>query len=78
MDAVVVDRRVVVEDVLGAVAVVHVEVHDAHPVDAELLLDVAGGDRHVVEVAKPHGAADFRVMPGRPHRAEGVVQPALP
>jgi hypothetical protein len=56
------DVLVVLENVLGAVAVMHVEVDDRHALDAMRLQRVARRDGDVVEDAKPH----------RP-RAAGVV-----
>ncbi len=64
---------VVAEDVLGAVAVVHVEVDDGHALDAVLLERVFRPDRNVVEQAEAHGARARRMMAGRAHRAKGVL-----
>ncbi len=46
---------VVEEDVLGAVAVVHVEVEDRDPADAVRFQRVRRSGRDVVEQAKAHG-----------------------
>src|SRR6185436_19750409 len=55
------DRIVVVEDVLRAVTVVVVEVDDEHAADAVDLLQIARGDRDVVEDAEAHAAVARRV-----------------
>ena len=60
--------RVVVEDVLGAVAVVDVPVDDRHPLTVGGQL--RGADRGVVEQAEPHRPVGEGVMPGRPGRRE--------
>ncbi len=67
-------RGVLFENVLGAVAVVDVGVNDAHPLDAVLHLQVAGGDGDIVEVAKPHGLVPLGMVAGRTDGAERVVQ----
>src|SRR5438094_1492094 len=67
------DALVVAEDVLGAVAMVHVEVDDRHALDAVMLERVLGPDSDVVEEAKPHRAGARRVMTRRAHRAKGAV-----
>jgi hypothetical protein len=67
-------RGVAGQDVLGAVAVVHVEVDDRHALAAVAFQRIARGERHVVEEAEAHGAAAAGVVAGRAHRAEGVLQ----
>jgi hypothetical protein len=57
------DVLVALEDVLGAVAVVDVEVDDHHALQAVRLDGVARRDRDVVEDAEPHGARAARVVP---------------
>ena len=66
-------RRVLVEDGLGAVAVVDVPVDDRDPVDPLPPLRVAGGDRDVVEDAEPHRLLGAGVMAGRADEREAVV-----
>ncbi len=61
---------VVLEDVLGAVAVMHVEVDDRHALQAVRLNRVPCGDRDVVEDAKSHRPRAAGVMPGGAHAAE--------
>ena len=65
-----------VEDGLRAVAVVDVEVHDHHPLEAARE-GVGGRHRHVVEEAEAHGPVGQGVMARRPHRAEGAVELAV-
>ena len=64
-------RGVVVEDVLGAVAVVGVVVDDQHPLAP--VGQRPGRDRDVVEQAEAHRPARRGVVPGRAHGAEGGV-----
>ncbi len=61
---------VVLEDVLGAVAVVHVEVDDRHALEAMHLDRMARGDRDVVEDAEAHRPRAASMVARRPHRAE--------
>src|SRR5690606_35527611 len=61
--------RVAPEDVLGAVAVVGVVVHDHHPFAP--VGQCGGGDGHVVHQAEPHGPVGGGVVTRRAHRAEG-------
>ena len=65
--------RVRPEDVLGAVAVMHVEIDDGRARDAVFALGVARGDGDVVEEAEAHRLADLGVVAGRAHRDEGVA-----
>ena len=62
---------VVVEDVLGAVAVVHVPVDDGHPLATRGELGRRHGD--AVEEAESHRPVGHRVMPGRPAGGERDV-----
>ncbi len=66
---------VVVEDVLGAVAVVHVPVDDGHPV--ALRRQLRRGDRDAVEETESHRPVGHGVMPGRPTGRERNVTLAL-
>ena len=61
---------IVVEDLLGAVAVVHVEVDDGHA-GKPARPRVGRGHGHVVEEAEPHRAVALGVMTGRTHQTEG-------
>ena len=74
MDGVVKYGRILFEDVLGSVAMMHIEVDNSNPIDAPLILKVAGGNGHVVEIAKPHGIGDLGMVSRRPDRTEGIVQ----
>ena len=58
------------DDVLGAVAVVHVEVDDRHPRQAARVERMARGDGHVVEEAEAHRLVARGMVPGRAHGAE--------
>ena len=62
--------RVGVEDVVGAVAVVHVPVDDHHPLAAAHVDRMARGDGDVVEQAEAHRAAGLGVVAGRAVGAE--------
>ena len=58
---------------LGAVAVVDVEIHDRDALGAVDRARVAGRDRGVVEEAEAHRRRHFGVMAGRAGRDEGVA-----
>src|SRR3546814_17561737 len=62
---------IVPEGRLGAVAVMHVEVHHGDAAQAVRLTCMQGTDRDVVEQAEPHGAVRLGMVAGRPHGAEG-------
>ena len=64
---------VVGEDVLGAVAVVHVEVDDRHALEAVRSSACIAADGDVVEDAEAHRARARRVMARRAHAAEGAL-----
>ena len=65
--------RIGPENILGAVAVMDVEIDHRGARDAVFALGVAGGDRGIVEEAEAHRLADFGMMAGRAHRDERVV-----
>ncbi len=65
------DRGIVVEDLLGAVAVVDVPVDDQDPVEPEPLDGVRRGDGDAAEQAEAHRLVGPGVVAGRPDRAEG-------
>ena len=58
------------EDVLGAVAVMHVEVDDRDALESVRLQRVRGADRDVVEEAEAHRAPPLGVVARRAHGAE--------
>ena len=60
------------EDVLAAVAVVHVPIDDGDAVYAVHRPGMAGGHRSVVEQAEAHGAGALGMVSRRPHGREGV------
>ena len=64
---------IVPEDVLDAIAVMDVEIHDRHALGAVRFLRVPSGDGGIVEEAEAHGRRDFGVMSGRPGRDERVA-----
>ena len=66
--------RVARQDVLGAIAVVHIKVHHRHAVQVVALQRVFGSHRHVVEKAKTHRLAAGGVVARGAHRAKGVFQ----
>ena len=67
------DGRIVPKNVLGAVAVMDVEIHDRDPLGAVRRLGVARGDGGVIEEAETHRGRDFGVMPGRAGRDKSVA-----
>ncbi len=73
MDTEVKHVRVVVENLLRAVAVMHIPVDDQHLRKFVLLLDVAGGDGHIVQQAEPHGPVARGVMAGRADGTKRIV-----
>ena len=66
---------VALENVLRAVAVVHIPVEDEYPFSARPL-GGPGGHSSVVEEAEAHGHAALRMVPGRPH--DGSSMGSLP
>jgi hypothetical protein len=69
--------RLVEEGFLGAVAVVDVEVDDGHPRQAARVERVLGRHGDIVEQTEAHRLDRPRVVAGRAHRAEGVVDLAV-
>ena len=65
-------RLVGPEDVLRAVAVMHVEIDDGRALEPVALLRVARRDRGVVEQAEAHRPRRLGVVAGRAHGDEGV------
>ena len=65
-------RRVVGEQRLGAVSVMHVEVDDGDPLEPERELRVPGGDGHVREDAEPHRLGSQGMVAGRAHECESA------
>ena len=64
---------VIIEDVLRAIAVVHVPVNDRHPLGAIGLLRVPCRDGRLVEQAEAHGGVFLGMVAGRPGCDKGVV-----
>jgi len=57
---------VIFEGVLGAIAMMHVPIHDQDPLQAIAFLGVTRGNGDVIEQAEPHGTLALSVMPRRP------------
>ncbi len=69
-------RRVGLEDILRAVAVMHVPVDDRNALQPVLLLRMTRGNRGIVEEAEAHGAHSLGMMPRRARGDEGIVMAA--
>ena len=67
------DPGLVGEQVLGAVAVMHVEVHDGDALDPVGFQGVGRADGDIAEETEAHRAAALGVVAGRPHRAERAL-----
>ena len=65
-------RLVGPENLLRAVAVMHVEIDDRNARDAVMVLRMARGNGGIVEQAEPHRPRRLGVMAGRPGRDKGV------
>ena len=65
---------VAAEGFLGAIPVMHIEVHDRHPLQPMRIERMTRGDRDIVEQAEAHRAVRSRVMAGRANRAERIVE----
>ena len=52
---------------------VDIPVHHDDPLEAKLLPQVLGSDRHAVEQAKAHSAVALGVMPWRPYQGKAIV-----
>lgn len=70
MGAGVEDIGVLLEEMLGPVAVMDVEVEDGDPGTTVVAAQVLAGHRGVIEVAETHGSIPLGVVPGLPHRGE--------
>ena len=66
-------RIIRVENILRAVAVVHVPIENRDSLDAVDGLRVPGRHGDMVEKAEAHGAIRRRMVSGRSHRAKGVI-----
>ena len=71
------DVRVVLEDVLHAVAVVDVPVEHHHAADAEAAAGGGDGDADVVEQAEAHRVVVLAVVAWRAHDRQRVAELAL-
>ena len=66
------DRSVIIKNVLGAVAVVIIPVHDQHAADAMLLLQIPGSNGDIIEDAESHTAIRCGVMARRAYGSESI------
>ena len=64
--------HVLLDDVLGAVAVMHVEIDDRHALQSPVLERMPRRNRDVVEEAEAHRACVLGMVAGRTHRAESA------
>src|SRR5450631_4063470 len=60
------------ENILRAVAVMHVEIDDGRALDLVAVLRIARGDRHVVEQTEAHRPRRLSVMAGRAYGDKGI------
>ncbi len=65
--------RIVVKDVLGAVAVMHIEIRDRHPAQAMRCQRMRRSDGNVVEDTEAHRPRPFGMVTGRTDVAKGVL-----
>ncbi len=70
-------RRIFVEGVLGAVAMMHIPINNGHPLQTVPLLQIPGGDRDVIEETKPHRMFGFRMMTRGTDGTKGILDPAF-
>src|ERR1035438_5104610 len=68
------NRAVGIENILRAVAVMHVPIRDQHSLHAVLLLGIASRDGDAIEQAEAHAANGRSVMAGRTYDAKGVLR----
>ena len=73
MDAEIKDARIVVEHLLRPVSMVHVPIDNEDFWQLVPLLDVPGGNGHVVQQAEPHRSVGRRMMAGRADRAKCIA-----
>ena len=69
---------IVPENILRAVAVMHVEIDHRDALEPMRVTQMQCADRDVVEEAKAHRALALGMMAGRAHGAKGVRHLALP
>ena len=61
---------VIAKNILGAVAVMDIEVRDGHALQSIMFQRMRCSDRHVIEETETHGTTAFGVVPGRTHAAK--------
>ena len=67
------DARVLLEDMLGAVTVVQIPVHDEHTFHGQTISGIMGADGRIVEEAKPLRPPGLGVMTRRARQDQGVL-----
>ena len=65
--------RIPEKSILGAIAMMDVEIDDGHTLQTMHMHRMLGGDGHVIEQAKTHRPVGRCMMTRRPHRAKCVV-----
>ncbi len=68
------DRRVIIEDVLGAVAMMYVEIDDEDAVDAVMILGPARGNGGVGEKAEAHAKIAQCMVTRWPDQGKAIVR----
>ena len=68
---------ILVEHVLGAVAVMDIPIYYENSFNGVLFLKVSCRDGHIVKKTKSHGPVAFCVVAGRPYRTKAVSHRAL-
>lgn len=71
------NTRIVPENVLGPVTVVHVEIDHRNPFESVYFQRMGNADGDIVKEAETHGVVAGGVVPGRADVAEGILGPAL-
>ena len=64
---------ILLKTVLGPVPMVYVPIDDEHPGEPVFLLDIARGDRHVIEETEPHRTSSFSMMSWRTDSTKDVL-----
>ena len=67
------NRRIFIEDVVRAIAVMNIPIDDRNSPQPVMPLKIPSGDRDIGKQAKPHRAIGESMMSGWPNRAERVI-----
>src|SRR4051812_25985665 len=70
-------RSILVKNILGSVAMMHIPIRNEHFSDFMFCLRVTRSDCNVIEKAKPHAFDRGGMMPRGTHNAESVLHFAL-